>query len=154
MKNSKIIILCVVLMIFSMCLHSSCDKMEAREESEKSQIESFKASIAADTINVYELDGVILDIQTLGTEEYASEDTITLIFTGVSLQQSITFAQDDTVRVVYGDNNLIEGWKIALPYLRKNSSGLLLVTYDKGYGKRRVGVVEPYSTLHFTFSAQ
>lgn len=155
MKNCKVLFHCVaLLMFFGLLTNSACNKMEAREDSEESQIESFKKSIAADSINVYELDGIILDIQTLGTEEYKSDDTITIIFTGESLQQNIVFAQDDTVRVVYGDNNLIEGWKIALPYLRKNSSGLLLVTYDKGYGKQRVGVVEPYSTLKFTFSAQ
>ena len=56
--------------------------------------------------------------------------------------------------VIYGDNNLMDGWKMALPFIKKNSSGILLVTYDKGYGKERVGVVEPYSTLKFTFTAQ
>ena len=99
-------------------------------------------------------DGIILDIQKLGTEEYMPDDTLTLIFTGVAMQRNVTFAKNDTARVIYGDNNLIEGWKIALPFIKKNSSGILLVTYNKGYGKERVGVVEPYSTLKFTFTAQ
>ena len=152
MKNSKIFV--ALLMFFALFAVSACNKMEAREDAEESQIESFKKSVEADTIEVYEVDGIILALQTVGTEEYKSEDTITLIFTGESLQQNLVFAQNDTVKVVYGDNNLIDGWKTALPYLRKQSSGLLLVTYDKGYGKRRVGVVEPYSTLKFTFTAE
>ncbi len=132
----------------------SCNKMDQREDAEETQIANFKKSIAKDTLNVYEIDGIILDIQKMGTEEYKPDDTLTLIFTGVAMQRNITFAKNDTARVIYGDNNLIDGWKIALPFIKKNSSGLLLVTYDKGFGKERVGVVEPYSTLKFTFTAK
>ncbi|MBO4372049.1 MAG: FKBP-type peptidyl-prolyl cis-trans isomerase [Bacteroidales bacterium] len=140
--------------IFAEVTLSSCNKMEQREDAEETQITNFKKSIAKDTLNVYEIDGIILDIQKMGKEEYLPDDTITLIFTGVAMQRNVTFAKSDTARVIYGDNNLIEGWKIALPFIKKNSSGILLVTYDKGYGKERVGVVEPYSTLKFTFTAQ
>ena len=132
----------------------ACNKMEHREDAEESQIELFKKSVKSDTITVYEVDGIILALQAIGTEEYLPDDTITLTYTGVALQQNVIFAQKEIVRVVYGDNDLIDGWKIALPYLRKNSSGLLLITYDKGYGKNRVGVVDPYSTLKFSFTAQ
>ena len=132
----------------------SCNKAETREDAEEKQIESFKKSIAKDTLNVYEIGGMILDVKKMGKEEYLPDDYITIIYTGVAMQRNVTFAKDDTVSVLYGDNQLIEGWKIALPFLKKNSSGVLLVTYDKGYGKERVGVVEPYSTLKFTFSVQ
>lgn len=141
-------------LIFAQVTLPSCNKMDQREDAEETQITNFKKSIAKDTLNVYEIDGIILDIQKLGTEEYMPDDTLTLIFTGVAMQRNVTFAKNDTARVIYGDNNLIEGWKIALPFIKKNSSGILLVTYNKGYGKERVGVVEPYSTLKFTFTAQ
>lgn len=143
-----------LVLIFAGVTLPSCNKMDQREDAEETQITNFKKSIAKDTLNVYEIDGIILDIQKLGTEEYMPDDTLTLIFTGVAMQRNVTFAKNDTARVIYGDNNLIEGWKIALPFIKKNSSGILLVTYNKGYGKERVGVVEPYSTLKFTFTAQ
>ncbi|MBR4440933.1 MAG: FKBP-type peptidyl-prolyl cis-trans isomerase [Bacteroidales bacterium] len=133
---------------------ASCNKAETREDAEEKQIASFKKSIAKDTLNVYEIGGIILDVKKMGKEEYLPDEYITIIFTGVAMQRNVTFAKNDTVTVKYGDNQLMEGWKIALPFLKKNSSGVLLVTYNKGYGKERVGVVEPYSTLKFTFSVQ
>ena len=159
MKNFKKVgnrVLMLILFSFSVLAlpFFSCNKMEHREDAEQSQIEIFRKAVNNDTTTVYELDGIILALHTIGTEEYLPEDTITLTYTGVALQQNVVFAQNEMVRVVYGDNDLIDGWKIALPYLRKNSSGLLLITYDKGYGKERVGVVDPYSTLKFTFTAQ
>ena len=154
MKNINLFGKSALMLLVLALAFVSCNKMDHREEAEELQIESFKKSVKSDTIKVYELDGVILALQAVGTEEYAPEDTITLTYTGIALQQNVTFAQKDIVRVVYGDNDLIEGWKIVLPYLRKNSKGLLLITYNKGYGKERVGVVDPYSTLKFTFTAQ
>lgn len=149
----QIAILAVAAFILASTALCSCSKKEKYEDDEETQIKNFKKSIAKDTLNVYEIGGIILDIQKLGTEEYLPDDTLTLVFTGVAMQRNVTFAKNDTTRVIYGDNQLIEGWKIALPFLRKNSKGLLLVTYDKGFGKERVGVVEPYSTLKFTFTA-
>ena len=156
-KIKKIVFFVVTLVVLAFVLATpltSCNKAETREDAEEKQIASFKKSIAKDTLNLYEIGGIILDVKKMGKEEYLPDEYITIIFTGVAMQRNVTFAKDDTVTVKYGDNQLIEGWKIALPFLKKNSSGVLLVTYDKGYGKERVGVVEPYSTLKFTFSVQ
>ena len=52
-----------------------------------------------------------------------------------------------------GAKHFLNSKKIALQQIKKGSEGILLIPYKKAYGKQRVGIIEPYSTLVFTFAA-
>jgi len=74
-----------------------------------------------------------------------------MIYTGQTLKDNNTFAKNDTLEFIYGRSGLISGFLRALPYIKRNSKGQLLIPYKYGYGDRRVGTIEPRSTLLFTF---
>jgi len=79
---------------------------------------------------------------------------VKMIYTGQVLQNNSTFAKNDTLEFLYGRPGLISGFLRALPYIRRNSKGQLLIPYQYGYGDRRIGTIEPYSTLLFTFEME
>ncbi|MBO7142233.1 MAG: FKBP-type peptidyl-prolyl cis-trans isomerase [Bacteroidales bacterium] len=150
MKYFKFLSFAILAVSFALF---SCSKKDNYESSEETQLTNFRKSIEKDTAFVYDADGIILEITEMGDEEYQPDDVVYLIYTGVAMQKNVVFAKDETLSFVYGDNNLIKGWKSALPYIKKNSKGTLVISFSQGYGKERVGVIDPYSTLKFTFEA-
>jgi FKBP-type peptidyl-prolyl cis-trans isomerase FklB len=101
-----------------------------------------------------EHDGIYLYLVEQGNFEYSSDDVVKMTYTGQSLGDNFTFAKDKVVTFEYGNSGLIKGIDMALPYIKQGSKGYILVPFKYGYGKRRVGQIEPYSTLLFTFAMQ
>ncbi len=128
---------------------ASCSKEKDAKDDEGEIIEKMLARYG-DTCFV-EHDGVYLYLTEEGDTKYGNSDIVTMIYSGQTLQNSVTFAKNDTLTFVYGNPGLISGFMKALPYTKKNCKGQLLIPYKYGYGDRRIGVIEPYSTLLFTF---
>ncbi len=147
MKKFLLIIVALTAMIFA-----SCSKEKDANDVEKEQIEKLLARYG-DTCFV-EHNGIYLYLTEEGDKEYASSDIVKMIYTGQALQGNNTFAKNDTLKFVYGKSGLISGFIRALPYIKRNSKGQLLIPYQYGYGARRVGTIEPYSTLLFTFEME
>ncbi|MBR2105068.1 MAG: FKBP-type peptidyl-prolyl cis-trans isomerase [Bacteroidales bacterium] len=147
MKKFLLIIVALTAMIFA-----SCSKEKDANDVEKEQIEKLLARYG-DTCFV-EHNGIYLYLTEEGDKEYASSDIVKMIYTGQALQGNNTFAKNDTMNFVYGKSGLISGFIRALPYIKRNSKGQLLIPYQYGYGARRVGTIEPYSTLLFTFEME
>ncbi|MBR4272338.1 MAG: FKBP-type peptidyl-prolyl cis-trans isomerase [Bacteroidales bacterium] len=147
MKKFLLIIVALTAMIFA-----SCSKEKDANDVEKEQIEKLLARYG-DTCFV-EHNGIYLYLTEEGDKEYASSDIVKMIYTGQALQGNNTFAKNDTMKFVYGKSGLISGFIRALPYIKRNSKGQLLIPYQYGYGARRVGTIEPYSTLLFTFEME
>lgn len=147
MKKFLLIIVALTAMIFA-----SCKKEKDANETEKEAIESLLKRYG-DTCFV-EYDGIYLYLTEEGDKEYQSTDIVKMIYTGQTLQGNNTFAKNDTLEFIYGKSGLISGFVKALPHIKRNSQGQLLIPYQYGYGSRRVGTIEPYSTLLFTFEMQ
>ena len=147
MKKFLLIIVAITAMIFA-----SCSKEKDANDVEKEEIEKLLARYG-DTCFV-EHNGIYLYLTEEGDKEYASSDIVKMIYTGQALQGNNTFAKNDTMKFVYGKSGLISGFIRALPYIKRNSKGQLLIPYQYGYGARRVGTIEPYSTLLFTFEME
>lgn len=81
----------------------------------------------------------------------AHNDSVKLIYTGTALQSNTQFAVNDTVIIIIGKTQIIEGWKNVLPHLMYRDKGILIVPFDLAYGKKQVGTIPPYSTLQFDF---
>ena len=147
MKKFLLIIVAFTAMIFA-----SCNKENDANDKEKEVIEKILARYG-DTCFV-EHNGIYLYIMEEGDKEYGNSDVVKMIYTGQSLQDNNTFAKNDTMKFFYGKPGLISGFQRALPYIKRNSKGQLLIPYQYGYGSRRVGIIEPYSTLLFTYEMQ
>jgi FKBP-type peptidyl-prolyl cis-trans isomerase len=144
MKKFLLIIVALTAMIFA-----SCNKEKDADDTEKEEIEKVLARYG-DTCFV-EHNGIYLYLTEEGDKEYQSTDIVKMIYSGQALQGNNTFAKNDTLEFIYGKSGLISGFLRALPYIKRNSKGQLLIPYQYGYGARRVGTIEPYSTLLFTF---
>ena len=144
MKKFLLIIVALSAMIFA-----SCNKEKDADDTEKEEIEKLLARYG-DTCFV-EHNGIYLYLTEEGDKEYQSTDIVKMIYSGQALQGNNTFAKNDTLEFIYGKSGLISGFLRALPYIKRNSKGQLLIPYQYGYGARRVGTIEPYSTLLFTF---
>ena len=144
MKKFLLIIVALSAMIFA-----SCNKEKDADDTEKEEIEKVLARYG-DTCFV-EHNGIYLYLTEEGDKEYQSTDIVKMIYSGQALQGNNTFAKNDTLEFIYGKSGLISGFLRALPYIKRNSKGQLLIPYQYGYGARRVGTIEPYSTLLFTF---
>lgn len=147
MKKFLLIIVALTAMIFA-----SCNKEKDADDTEKEEIEKVLARYG-DTCFV-ERNGIYLYLTDEGDQEYKTTDTVKMIYTGQALQHSNTFAKNDTLKFIYGKSGLISGFVRALPYIKRNSKGQLLIPYQYGYGSRRIGTIEPYSTLLFTFEME
>ena len=147
MKKFLLIIVALTAMIFA-----SCNKEKDADDTEKEEIEKVLARYG-DTCFV-EHNGIYLYLTEEGDKEYQSTDIVKMIYSGQALQGNNTFAKNDTLEFIYGKSGLISGFLRALPYIKRNSKGQLLIPYQYGYGARRVGTIEPYSTLLFTFEMQ
>jgi len=147
MKKFLLIIVALTAMIFA-----SCNKEKDANDTENELIEKILARYG-DTSFV-EHNGIYLYLTEEGDKEYANSDIVKMIYTGQTLKDNNTFAKNDTLEFIYGRSGLISGFLRALPYIKRNSKGQLLIPYQYGYGARRVGTIEPYSTLLFTFEMQ
>ncbi len=139
----------IIIAFTLMATISSCGKEKDANDTENEVIEKILARYG-DTCFV-EHDGIYLYIEEEGDSEYASTDIVQMTYTGQTLKDNNTFAKNQTMKFQYGNSGLISGFVRALPYIKKNSKGQLLIPYKYGYGNNRVGRIEPYSTLLFTY---
>ncbi len=143
----KLFYILIILVFFA------CSKeKDAREK----QWETIDKLVEKDTL-FEEINGIyIKKTKQKDTLEYYKEgDTIFLSVSGKTLNSGVVFAQDDLWKIEYGNySNLIEGWQIALPLITKNESGIIIIPFKLGYGKRKNGVIPAFSTLQFTYVAK
>lgn len=59
-----------------------------------------------------------------------------------------SYLQTDSVFQTRPDK-LIQGWTIALLYMRVGDSARVVIPYTLGYGSSSQGIIPPYSTLVF-----
>jgi len=138
-----------IAVVMTAVLLSSCSKEKDADDKESEAIEKILKRYG-DTSFV-EHNGIYLYLTEEGDKEYQSTDIVKMIYSGQALQDNNTFAKNDTLEFVYGKSGLISGFQRALPYIKRNSKGQLLIPYQYAYGSRRIGTIEPYSTLLFTF---
>jgi len=144
----KILLMAVIMT----ALLSACSKEKDADDKESEVIENLLHRYG-DTCFV-EHEGIYLYIMEEGDREYGSSDVVKMIYTGQTLQDNSTFAKNDTMSFFYGKSGLVSGFQKALPYIKRNSKGQLIIPYRYGYGDQRVGIIEPYSTLLFTYEMQ
>ena len=128
---------------------ASCSKERDGQDAEDAALESFFKSYA-DTCFV-NYDGIYLYVMEKGSEEYSEGETVTIVSTGKTLENIVTFSSGSILQTTYPGSDLIEGWKIALKHLKKGDKGILVVPFKYGFGKKRTGQIEPYSTLVYAF---
>ena len=129
MKKFLLIIVALTAMIFA-----SCNKEKDADDTEKEEIEKVLARYG-DTCFV-EHNGIYLYLTEEGDKEYQSTDIVKMIYSGQALQGNNTFAKNDTLEFIYGKSGLISGFLRALPYIKRNSKGQLLIPYQYGYGAK------------------
>lgn len=140
------------LMFLATAALLSCSKEKDGRQAEEEALESFFKPYG-DTCFV-KYDGIYLYLTTEGEEEYDDGDTVFLTYSGKTLENVVTFANKEVDTIIYPGGGFINGWNIALKHLKKPCEGILVVPYEKGYGKYRTGIIEPFSTLVYTFSAE
>lgn len=89
-----------------------------------------------------------------GDSDYEASDIVEMTYTGSVLQNGVVFDSDRTFSFVYGDCGLVRGFYRAMPYIKRNSENVLIVPYSMAYGEKRLGLIEPYSTLLFKFKVK
>jgi FKBP-type peptidyl-prolyl cis-trans isomerase len=147
MKRTLIIFIVLASLVFF-----SCSKEKDGKQAEEEALESFFKPYG-DTCFV-KYDGIYLYLTTEGEDEYENGDSLIINYSGKTLENPVTFAPKETIRTIYPGDDFIEGWKIAVKHIKKKSEGILVVPYKKGYGKHRTGIIEPFSTLVYTFTAE
>lgn len=145
-------ILCLLLFAAVLSSFFSCGKEKDGRDAEDEALESFFKPYG-DTCFV-EYDGIYLYLIEEGSVEYQEGDELVLLYDGKTLENIVTFAKAEVVRTVYPGSGLIDGWKTALKHIKKGSKGILVVPFKKGFGKHRVGIIEPFSTLVYVFEAR
>ncbi len=145
-------ILCFCMIIATVW---SCSKETEYKEDEAKLIESYIKKYltqpTADTI-FPNIGGVYLTHKYTDSSIIENGDTLWIVYTGMSLQDNVAFATNDTLEIVYGKTKVIEGWEKIIHLLKYSDNGQLIIPYKYGYKKKPMGVIKPYSTLLFLFS--
>ena len=142
----------ILLPLLICALFFSCSKEKDGKDAEDDALEKFFKPYG-DTCFV-KYDGIYLYLTEEGKEEYQNGDSLIIYYSGKTLENIVTFATQEVIRTIYPDDGFIEGWRIALKHIKKDSEGILVVPFAKGYGKNRTGVIEPFSTLVYSFRAE
>jgi len=78
-----------------------------------------------------------------------SVSTVTVKYTGKLTSDNTIFDQQIVTPVVIPLTDVIDGWKIGIPLIRKGGSIKLIIPSSMGYGCKGLGVVPPNSVLYF-----
>lgn len=62
-------------------------------------------------------------------------------------ENEVIFDQNSNFHFILGSGEVIRGWEIAIPTMKKGEIAILVVRYDYGYGKEGFSIIQPYSTL-------
>ena len=144
MKKILILVLSVLVL--------SCSKEKDGKEAEETALEKFFAPYGDTCFVNYE--GIYLYLTNEGNGEYKKGDPLVIYYSGKTLENVVTFANQEVIRTTYPGSGFIEGWNIALKHIKKGSEGMLVVPYKKGFGKERTGIIEPFSTLVYAFKTE
>ena len=80
-------------------------------------------------------------------------DTVIVSYKGFLLSNSsVVFDKKEYTNpgvYIYKENITIPGWEEAVGYMKKGISARVIIPSELAYGKNRVGMITPYSTLIF-----
>lgn len=151
MKNT---FLWAVVLAFCSIIFFSCNKEKDAKEVQDDLIEKYLNQNNKDSLFREIGSNCWLKVLQEGDSDYASDDTVKIKYDGSVLQDNFKFAKDCEIEVKFGNPGLIKGFNLGIQYVKRNSKNILIVPFQYGYGDRRVGDIDPYSTLLFTFEAK
>lgn len=85
---------------------------------------------------------------------YTSEVAVTYkgsLYDGTGFDS--TYLQTDSIATLLM-NNVIAGWNIAMERMHVGDHVELLIPYQSGYGTGSIGIIKPFSALHFDMILQ
>lgn len=89
----------------------------------------------------------IIDQQGTGPECNSNSD-VRVAYTGYFLDDEI-FDGSNAQGITFNLNNVIEGWRLGIPYFREGGSGKLLIPSALAYGPSGSGSIPPNAVLVF-----
>lgn len=121
-----------------------------REAQETQQILAFISDNDLDPIVTDE--GVYIQIDDAGGDEKpTAESTVTLHYFGARLDgQQIDSSYDRGKPSDLDLGDVIEGWRIAIPYFGRGGSGTIIIPSALAYGAERRPGIPPHTALYFT----
>jgi FKBP-type peptidyl-prolyl cis-trans isomerase FkpA len=150
--NKNLSVLPVLIAIF---LLGSCVKTTTPTPCTPQTVASEEPTIVAyGTSNGYNLTrdstGVYYEITNPGTGASPTiNSNVYVTYTGKLLNNTIFDRQADATQTGWALSNLIRGWQIALPKLKKGGSMRVLIPSSLGYGCQAVGAIPSNSILYF-----
>lgn len=140
------------LFVFSLLLLIGC-KEEEKEESQA----SVDDTVILDYLELHPTikaqkhsSGIYYQILTEGSGGHPnSRSTVKVKYKGY-LTNNVVFDQTEIGETAtFGLPNLIEGWQIGIPLLKRGGKGLFLIPSGLGYGSRASGTIPANSVLIF-----
>ena len=148
--NILIYILPIIILSFISC------KNEAKKNEEellRSYIEDNDIQINARKSGLYYLPNDTSIVEDFSTDFFSEGDTIIMAYKGYLLSDtSVIFTEknrSEYSKYVYKINDFIKGFEEGVSYMEKGVKAIFLIPSDIAYGKERVGMIPPYSTLIF-----
>jgi len=124
---------------------SSC-KLEDQSETDRMEIEQYLADNKL-TATRHE-SGIYYNISNPGTGANPTLSSVVTVKYKGFLTNDKVFDQS-TAGVQFPLSNLIPGWQIAIPLLKKGGSGTFYIPSELGYGSSGQGSIPPNSVLIF-----
>ncbi len=78
-----------------------------------------------------------------------ANSTITIRYKGYLLDGTVFDQTGDNQSVTFALPNLIEGWQIGIPLMKRGGTSKLLIPSNLGYGARETGNIPAHSVLIF-----
>lgn len=146
----------VLIIISALVLITSCTNKE--KEAEEEALISY---ITKNNIEIEPFESGLYYIPYNDTSEIVSNftnynkgDSLILKYKGYLLSNANTIfiekSEIDPGIYVYNIDNIIDGFKEGVGYIKKGDSAQLIIPSELAYGEERVGLIPPYSTLIFT----
>lgn len=138
----------ILLFLFVAAVLVQCKKDEENQsEIDEEIITTYISNNNLDAQNIG--DGLYFVDEETGTgESPTSSSTVRVAYKGYFTDGQV-FDESSTAGIVFGLNQVIEGWTKGIPYFKEGGKGKLLIPSDMAYGKNPPSGIPPNSVLIF-----
>jgi FKBP-type peptidyl-prolyl cis-trans isomerase FkpA len=139
-------VLCLMTMVWNGCAKQACTNV--RPEMEETQITTYAAANGM-TVTKHS-SGLFYEVLSPGTGVTPSVGSkVFITYTGKLLNGTVFDSNNNSINTGWVLRDLIEGWQIGLPLIKKGGSVRLLVPSSLGYGCNGAGSIPSNSVLYF-----
>ena len=143
----------VIVIVFFSIFSCSDKKAEAEEELLITYLENHKIEIEPFADGLYYIPYNDTSEVIPNFTSHSKGDSLILVYKGYLLSDTtVVFTEKNEEEpgvYVYKIDDVLEGFEEGMGYIEKGDSAKLIIPSKLAYGKERVGLIKPYSTLIF-----